>query len=338
MAYYTQAFNSIYPPPAQIPGPYPAPRYDVAIRPTPGPGPGNPPFSSPDDLVPVILAIDSRSRNQQFYPNPAQYSVFLPTMYKDVVSIELVSAQIPNSGYAVNPNNDLLYFSFHNYQNPTLPSTFTATIANGNYDIGTFCTALANAMNYDTSRNGYANANQLFTVSANPITQKIIITPPSYYADNLQVSITNTTLSISSGQLDGCDTLIGLGNNGFTGTNGGTYTLPYVYVLQPYRYVVLQIQQFTRCDGLGGQLGGCFAIIPYDATQSTFSLLKDGNIVDNETYKYYSPQPIPAVTRLDIALYAPDGTLMNFNGQDHILIFELVSLTRPLKYGRVTLV
>jgi hypothetical protein len=193
-------------------------------------------------------------------------------------------------------------------------------------------------MNYDTSRNGYANANQLFTVSANPITQKIIITPPSYYADNLQVSITNTTLSISSGQLDGCDTLIGLGNNGFTGTNGGTYTLPYVYVLQPYRYVVLQIQQFTRCDGLGGQLGGCFAIIPYDATQSTFSLLKDGNIVDNETYKYYSPQPIPAVTRLDIALYAPDGTLMNFNGQDHILIFELVSLTRPLKYGRVTLV
>ena len=59
---------------------------------------------------PAIVAIGSRDRNIAIYSDPAKYVINLSQSYKQVTSIELVSADIPNTGYVVEETRNLLHF------------------------------------------------------------------------------------------------------------------------------------------------------------------------------------------------------------------------------------
>jgi hypothetical protein len=57
------------------------------------------------------LFIDSRDRDYLLYPNSNKYRVEIPQEWKDVVSLELTLAQIPNTFYNINQSNNLFYIS-----------------------------------------------------------------------------------------------------------------------------------------------------------------------------------------------------------------------------------
>ena len=57
------------------------------------------------------LVIDSRDRDYLLYPNSNKYRVEIPQEWKDVVSLELTLAQIPNTFYNINESNNLFYIS-----------------------------------------------------------------------------------------------------------------------------------------------------------------------------------------------------------------------------------
>ena len=44
-----------------------------------------------------FVVIDSRDRNYDLFSSTSQYEIELNNVYKDIVSIELISAEIPNS-------------------------------------------------------------------------------------------------------------------------------------------------------------------------------------------------------------------------------------------------
>ena len=56
----------------------------------------------------VIYVVDSRDRNLDLYPNPANYKIDLSEEFHDVKAIELLSIQLPEVIYTINHNNDQL--------------------------------------------------------------------------------------------------------------------------------------------------------------------------------------------------------------------------------------
>jgi hypothetical protein len=57
---------------------------------------------------PFALLVDSRDRNIELYPNPNNYVIQVPR-YKDVLSVEIISADIPHSGFNIDSSNNTIY-------------------------------------------------------------------------------------------------------------------------------------------------------------------------------------------------------------------------------------
>ena len=92
------------------------------------------------------IVIDSRDRNHDIYQTTNEYEVDLNTVYKDIVSIELLSAEIPHSGYIINSSNNEIHFIETNAQ-VSGNTYYTATISQGNYTAAELATAIVTQMN-----------------------------------------------------------------------------------------------------------------------------------------------------------------------------------------------
>ena len=57
------------------------------------------------------LLIDSRERNVQTYPSSSKYRIDIQQEFKDITSVELTLAQIPNTFYNVHLSNNIFYIS-----------------------------------------------------------------------------------------------------------------------------------------------------------------------------------------------------------------------------------
>jgi len=57
------------------------------------------------------IIVDSRDRNYTLYPNSNKYRIDLPEELRDITSIELTLAQIPNTYYNISENNNVFYIS-----------------------------------------------------------------------------------------------------------------------------------------------------------------------------------------------------------------------------------
>ena len=82
------------------------------------------------------LVIDSRDRDYTNYPNSNKYRVEVPQEWKDITSMELSLAQIPNTFYNITPSNNTFYIS----DNPG--SISTIYVPDGQYSNDTLLEAL----------------------------------------------------------------------------------------------------------------------------------------------------------------------------------------------------
>ena len=57
----------------------------------------------------VTLIIDSRDRDHSVHPDPNNYTIYFPETYRDVLSIELLSVDVPKTQYNVHSNNNILH-------------------------------------------------------------------------------------------------------------------------------------------------------------------------------------------------------------------------------------
>lgn len=117
------------------------------------------------------LMIDSRDRNNDVYPNEHTYTIHLNETYHNAVSIELLSANIPNSEYIINASNNLFCIE------ETGGSELFVTVTPGNYTLAEIATEIQTQLNsvgssaYTvTSTNNYARISKLFSSTSNQIT------------------------------------------------------------------------------------------------------------------------------------------------------------------------
>jgi len=113
--------------------------------------------------IPHIFSVDSRDRDDMIFPTASEYKLRIQE-YKEVLSMELESAEIPITAYVINEHNNCLHFQEEE------DITQIAKISVGNYDSDELALAMEAALN-TASANGI-----LYSVANNTTTSKFTIT------------------------------------------------------------------------------------------------------------------------------------------------------------------
>lgn len=254
--------------------------------------------------IPHILAIDSRDRNSDIYPNSNNYRVPLP-LYKDIVSIELISAEIPNTEYNINSSNNQIYFDDSG-------STVIATIPVGFYTITDLLTAISTEMT--------ATGSQAYTATLDPLTNKITITAAApwsflFYGGVELYNTTNRSVYLPNS----IGPIIGYNINDLTGATSYTGTKP--YNLLGTSYILLCIPELENIETFDSHAASAFAKISMDVPRGE---IKYYTAEEKLLIKYFSPKK-GKLSNMTIKFKKYDGTLYDFNGQENSLTFRIIT-------------
>lgn len=278
----------------------------------------------------AVLVVDSRNRQPNQEPN--NYSLKLNRIYRDVVSIELKKADIPNSDYIINETNNSFYFQdsvaqvssgdFHTLQLPL-----------GNYPIDDKVNDSIRSL-LEAGLN-LANPANTYTVTVDINTQLFTLEQTS------GSGIFNLIFEVPrcAGEGSGSQTLDNhmgciLGFKPENHTDQLVYTGDYVYNLRPSGYIILRIRGLERLDSNHTPVQDAFCILSLDTRLNNFMLSNNCDQIDNEVYQKDFNPPLGKLDRLQIEILNSKGQPMNFRGREHLLVFEIVSLSRHSNYHR----
>lgn len=356
--------------------------------------------------IPHRLIIDSRDRKLK-YLHPNEYVYELEQHYKDVISIELVQACIPFSGYVINSNNNK--FAFQEASGELL----CVEIQPGNYDATDLAIALENGLN-DVGQSNYtvvANTNlQKFTITSDlaggdhifrmifcdcgcgdsnvceicrqrkrrdkyrdgsigeilgfdalnllygrgvvisveeitPTTAQIIfcnsVLTEDYIVgggisfENLMGTLFMVDEIISNTELVISGTVEEIGQIGElvrSKVYGSKYQSTGVWNLEGEKYIILVIKEAEITESNNKTLCEKFAPIFFDVALGENQVLSAGRLARRGEEKYYNP-PLGKLDRLSISFITHSGKLYDFNGRNHVLVFDIIELNSPGKYN-----
>jgi hypothetical protein len=105
--------------------------------------------------------------------------------------------------------------------------------------------------------------------------------------------------------------------------------------LKQDKYLVLRIESdgrpWRRVNSRNSSLKDAFAVLPYEFKLNNFEFLSNLDRLNNEILIVDFKEPVK-VGRLKIRFTTRDGKPVDFNGQDHLLVFEVTSLSRVDNY------
>jgi hypothetical protein len=265
------------------------------------------------------LVIDSRDRNIDNYPNSFEYSIDLDNIYKDLISIELISANIPKTEYLINSSNNLLHFIEDS------GSELIATITPGNYTPTSLATEIETQL--ETSGGGS------YTVSADSTTtNKFTITLDSgattfdlLFDGGNETHETQTRTIYKDNSIG---PIIGFSRTDVIGIT--TYTGDNQYNLNGPTYILLKIHNLDNLNGVQNKsINKSFAKIILDTNLTEYKYFKSQS--DYITRKEFSP-PLAKLAQLNISFVNYDNTFYDFGNLEHCLYFKIVTLNQNQGY------
>ena len=318
---------------------------------------GNPSVKSKVD---AFLLIDSADRNHKKYPDPDKYKIKLKNPYKDVTSIELISADFPQSSYIVNEYNNTIRYQ----QTATEVANQTyseITIPVGNWPVyhptdTDICELIVTAFQENDPE---SPANVTYTATVNEYTQtfeisKTVTNNSSTTYDEYRVFnlLFNDGQEVKYNDSDPVGTydetqakyppfsmasLLGFSRNNFEAnvTNGSLAPMVHIsdqsYNLRMDKYLIINIRGWERINSPNDAVDGAFAVINLDPTSYKFRFTKKFSGFDNEAYiKFFNPR-MGTLSDLDITITDREGRPFLFNGGDHVLQFQISTSTAQEK-------
>tara|TARA_R100001163_G_C5068190_1_gene208137 strand:+ start:4236 stop:5243 length:1008 start_codon:yes stop_codon:yes gene_type:complete len=278
----------------------------------------------------AILVVDSKNRGIREEPN--KYNLKLNKVYRDVVSIELKKASIPNSDYIINENNNMFYFQDSPSQiNKCQYHTLQLPI--GNYPIDDECcdsirSLLEAGMNMVDSDNQYE-----VTVDPNTMLFTFNQTMGSGIF-NILFRVPKIAGEGSGNQLLKSSMFQIIGFKPIDNTGMTSYTGNYAYNLRPSQYIILKIKGLERVDSNHDGIQDSFCVLGMDTTLNNFMRSNNCDDLDNEVYQKDFNPPLQELDRLNIEFLNHNGEPYNFRGRDHCMVFEIVSLSRHSNYHK----
>ena len=219
-----------------------------------------------------------------------QFTVSLPTTYRNVSGISLVSAEIPFSfGNVASSYTSGVQFVYAG-------STYNMTISAGQYTITDFQAAMLSALK------AAFPAASFTAVNYNTVSGVLSIT----YTGGGSFSAGATTAG-QLGKLMGCDPTYAV-----TTAVSGTLTFPSVAQLFPYSSLLMCVDNLPA-NVLSTSPLLCFARIQVNSPPGGVIMVCNGtNVVNSVAYA----SPIASLGNLSISLKNNDGTLLDLRGVD----------------------
>jgi hypothetical protein len=263
------------------------------------------------------IVVDSRDRNHDDYADPNNYRVDLERDINDVVSIQLVSAEVPKSEYVINASNNKIYFQELNAQ-VSGGTYLTATIPVGNYTITELKTAI------ETQMDAVGTAN--YTVTINSSTNTINVSSDLgsvdlfnflFQGDNEVHGNNNNPRSTYRDNSIG--PVIGFSRTDLSGASN--YTGDLQYNLDGEKYVMLHLRNIPMIDGISDGVQNAFHKITLNTSNST-KYYQEG---DYQIVKKLN-SPIKRLNELEISFRNYNNDLYDFHGLEHSLTFKVTSI------------
>lgn len=258
------------------------------------------------------VLVDSRSRDYGDYPNPNNYHIELEQTYKDILEIELISANIPKSEYNINNSNNVIHFDVSGTE-------YTAVLPVGNYILSDLLTDL------ETQMNG-SGSGVTFSITENTKTNKITISGSAIFTllfnGGSEPGPNNSTRSIYKESSIGYN--LGFSRVDLSGLTAYTGTM--IYDISGENYVLLYIRGLenleTSSTGVSG-IGKSFTKINLNTDFNTVKFYSKNN--DYYSNIFYTT-PKASLYHLEIKFYSYNGSLYDFNGLEHSLQFKIKTL------------
>ncbi len=265
------------------------------------------------ERIPHILPIDSRDRNHDTYENENDYRVDIPDL-KEVVSIELISAEIPNTSYIINENNNELHFDEGGGE-------LVAIIPVGNYTPNDLAAEIKTQMD--------AAGTKIYTVIVDLVTEKYTISSTDIFellfSGGTEIFINDTTRSIykanSIGPVIGFRRIDLSGSDTYEGQNRFNLNLP--------KYILIHILELDNLESHTSDVNKAFAKIILDVESGEVKYFKVND--DYPMIKYFSP-PLGKLSTLSIQFKTYDGNFYNFNGHENSLMFRIITKDETKKH------
>lgn len=261
--------------------------------------------------IPHIYIVDSRDRNYDRYPAAHDYRVDVVPEYREVTSVELISAEIPKTSYLVNESNNLMYFE------EDAGVRLIASIPSGNYSIGTLLAAI------DTEMAAVSTNGVTYTSTLNALTDKITITSDFtlfnmlFYGGTQKAS--NDTerskyLANSIGPVLGYERI---------DLNGAlAYEASNIYDLSGDNYLLMFIFDLENIERPEAPVDQAFAKITLDVAQGAVKYYNDEE--NNKNIKHFSPT-MGKMNDLVIKFKNYNGDFYDFNGREHSMTFKIIT-------------
>lgn len=288
-------------------------------------------IKSNNDTRSQTIYVDSRDRYYNNYPNSNEYIVDLAYGFKDVVSLELISADIPKTQYNVHSNNNTLYVNINSSHNDVQlkdKSNYIAvTLDVGNYSSSDLVSALQAKIRSTTSIGGAS-------VSLDAKTQKLELTSLGsnfriYLNDSVSSATGATKLEPTSGSLAN---MLGFSaNTQYISASGGSLAASGSINMNGENYIVLKIDNIDRTEGSNNTFRGAFAKL--SVADKSYGDIKQLKVSDfgAKCIEVFNPY-LGRLNKLKLSFYNHDGTLYDFNGAEHCLAFEIRTLYRNNNY------
>ena len=275
-----------------------------------------------DDNINVnYLTIDSRDRNTDIFIQPNAYQIHLPEEYDDVIKVELITAEVPKSGYLIETYNNILHFQELNFQ-VSNNSYYEAEIIIGNYTKDTITMAIANAMNlvgqssYDVLivdgkikiQSDLAGGDNIFNLLLKEGYE-------NYGTDTIR----SKYMLFSSGRTLGFKCVNLTGANNYTANKSITF--------QGEDYIMLEIPELEGLiDNVQGDNTLDFTKILLNSEPGKITFYSDLYIYPSiKTYK----QSLK-LSRFTINFKVFGNYLYNFNGLEHSMTFKIITLKQKI--------
>ena len=247
----------------------------------------------------VKYVVDSRDRNISKHPSPSSYEIILLSNLLDVVSLELMLAEVPFSRYLIHSNNNILHFN-----------DSEIVIENGDYEYD--ITKIIAALNAQFISSGAG-----ITITLNSNNNKLKFTSDfaftlNFEGDSITYSENDTDIIMKKNSIG---RLLGFEIKNYTSQlNSSKHEIvtPYPFSIATDNYIIMRLNRAKVYTANDKPADDCFAII-HNRTNGDPS-----NDYVSSVVKNFNP-PLASFEKLNISFYDYYGNKYDFNNKDHHL-------------------
>ena len=256
------------------------------------------------------LLVDSNARDRTRYPSSSSYRIELPSVYKQVKTVKLMSAEVPMTFYSLtsaNASTTLKVGVYNDSAGSTKLATQTVQIPDGNYTNSTLVASFASKLNANTF---FQSEGLTFGVSVDLVSGLIsFMTTPErkVYVDATTDTGLSYYLGFPKGQI----------------TEGTVCKASSVLRVNPYNYILLDIAEINGMDECGRSTNSVFAKVPMNT--APFETVMIAEDYSNFNTSHLNPY-ISKLSTLTVVWRTFDMKQIDFNGADHSFALELECL------------